>query len=719
MLTSNLNIWAVYNVQKDEFYSLSCTGGVDRMRTYPVEKIRNVAILGHIGSGKTSFVEAALYRAGMIDRIGRISDGNTTMDYDPEEARRQISINTALASFDWHDFHINLLDTPGDFDFMGEVMEAVRVVGSTLIVVSGKDGHNVGGEKSIRYSRKQGIPFAFFINHLDDPHSDYEGALASIRAYAERGVVPFMLPIYEDGKFVGYVDVLGRQAYRFEKNGEGMPCEMPSELEEALEAAHNALNEAVAESDEALMEKFFADEPFTPDEFISGLRKGLYQGTVCPVFCGSALTAEGVTECLHQLMVVTPAPSDRPAEEATTADGDLLELPCDENGPFAALVFKTISDPFVGRISLFRVYSGKVSASDTIYNSQRDKEERVNGLSKMVGKKTQPVEELAAGDIGALMKLSATMTGDTLCRKDKPLTLSGINLPVPSFVMAFMPREKGDDEKIMAGLNRLQDEDPTFRIENNAETHQILVYGLGSQHVDVLKSKLKQKFKVEADLVEPKVPYRETIRKKVKVQGRHKKQSGGHGQYGDVWIEFEPGEQEDLTFETAVFGGAVPKNYFPAVEKGLREAIREGVLAGYPVVHLKATLTDGSYHDVDSSELAFKIAANLAYKAGLPQAGPVLLEPISAVKIYVPEAQLGDAMSDITQKRGRIMGIEPKGEMQLLMAEVPTSEMATYATSLRQMTQGRGWYQIEFARYEQAPQQVADKVIAERQAEKA
>ena len=686
------------------------------MKQYPVAQIRNVAILGHIGSGKTSFAEAVLLEAGQVDRLGKINDGTTALDHDSEEIRRTISISTALASFDWQGTKINLLDTPGDFDFMGEVMQAIRVVGSTLIVVSARDGLNVGGEKSIRYSRRQGIPFSFFINNLDDPHAEFEQVLDGIREYRGESVVPFMLPIRENNALVGYVEVLTRQAWRFDDKGKTSKMDMPPELEDALEQAYVQLNETVAETSEELMEKYFSEEPFTDEEFRTGLSEALLSGSLHPVFCGSALENRGVRAAMDGIIAYTPSPDQRPPETATMLDGSERELPCDPNGPLAALVFKTISDPFVGRISLFRVYSGKLSASDTIYNGTQEREERVNGLAVMVGKKSEPTEVVAAGDIGALSKLSATNTGDTLCRRDQILTLEGIEFPVPSFSMAINPVKKGDEEKIMSGLNRLRDEDPTFIVENNPETKQMVISGLGAMQIDVLRSKLAAKFKVESTVEEPRVPYRETIRKKVKVQGRHKKQSGGHGQYGDVWIEFEPGEDEGLTFETAVFGGSVPRSYFPAVEKGLQECVAEGVLAGYPVVNLKATLTDGSYHDVDSSELAFKLATSLAYRAGIPQAAPVLLEPISTVRIYVPEAVLGDIMSDVNQKRGRIMGIEPKAEMQLVIAEVPTSEMSTYATDLRQMTQGRGWYQIEFARYEQAPQPVAERVIADAKA---
>ncbi|MDD2213570.1 MAG: elongation factor G [Oscillospiraceae bacterium] len=682
------------------------------MKSYPASQIRNVAILGHSGSGKTSLAEAMLYDAKVTDRIGRSNDGNTVLDFDPEEIRRHISINTAMAAFAWKDCKINLIDTPGDFDFIGEVMSGVRVADASFIMVSGRSGMSVGAEKGIRYSRKQTIPFAFLINKMDDANADFAKTLTQLTAYVGDTVVPFSLPIREDGHLTGYVDVLAHQAYRFDKTG-SVKTDLPAELEETLQNACDRITEAIAETDEALMEKYFSEEPFTDEEFNRGLKQVLHQGAIQPVFAVSATENLGVSCVLDYIAAHAPSPEDLAPQTAELGDGSLQELPCRADGPLAALVFKTLSDPFVGRISLFRVYSGTLKNGETLYNTQREKEERVNNLAVMIGKKSDSVAELAAGDIGAMTKLTATLTGDTLCRKEQPLKLEGIDFPVACFAMAILPENKGDEEKIMSGLNRLKDEDPTFTIENRPETRQMVISGLGALQIDVLRAKLASRFKVNSTLEEPRVPYRETVRKQVKVQGKHKKQSGGHGQYGDVWVVFEPGESEKLTFEVQIFGGSVPKAYHPAVEKGLLEAVEHGVLAGYPMVNLKATLVDGSYHDVDSSEMAFKLAAHLAYKNGIPLADPVLLEPIDLVKIFTPEQQLGDIMSDVNQKRGRIMGIEPKANMQMVTAEIPASEMSTYATDLRQITQGRGWYQTEFARYEQAPPPVADKVIAE------
>lgn len=687
------------------------------MKNYPASQIRNVAVLGHSGSGKTSFSEAVLFNAKVSDRLGRTNDGTTLLDFDPEEIRRHISISTSLAALDWKGYKLNLLDTPGDFDFMGEVMQALRVVDSSLIMISARSGVSVGAEKSIRYSRNQKIPFAFFINKMDDANANFDKALTELQDYVGSGVIPFMLPIHENGKFTGFIDLTDRSCYQFTDKGGTTKVEVPAEYEERVEEACQGLREAVAETDEDLMEKYFAEEEFTEEEMRNGIAAAISSGSLHPVLLGSSLDNKAVSESLDIFISLMPSPLEAEAEDAQTSDEQTVSLACDPDGPFAAIVFKTNSDPFVGRITFFRVVSGSVKVGDSVYNVTQEREERINSLQTMVGKKAVPVERLVAGDIGATTKLLVTATGDSLAKKDKQLELDAIEFPEPSFAMAILPITNGDEEKIMSGLQKLREEDPTFTVRNDPETKQMVLVGQGAMHLEVLKAKLAARQKVESTLEEARVPYRETIRKKVKVQGKHKKQSGGHGQYGDVWIEFEPGEDEGLTFEVKTVGGSVPKAYNPAVEKGLLESMERGVLAGYPMVGLKASLVDGSYHDVDSSEMAFKLAAALAFRTGIPQAGPVLLEPISAVKVYVPESQLGDIMSDVNQKRGRIMGIEAKSNgIQMVEAEIPTSEMSTYATDLRQMTQGRGWYQINFARYEPAPGPVADKVIADAKA---
>lgn len=684
------------------------------MKNYSATTICNVALLGHGGSGKTAFAEAVLYNAKVTDRLGKSADGNTVLDFDPEEIRRKISINTAVATCEWKNVKLNLLDTPGDFDFVGEVMQALRVADSVLVLVSAKDGVSVGTEKAVRQARKKDLPCYFFVSRMDEANADFGKTLESLRTSFGNRVVPFAWPIIKDGKMTGVVDVVDQVAYSFDpKTGERIKIDMPEDMQAMIDELEEPLMEAVAESADHLMEKYFAGEKFTEEELYHGLHDAARTGHVYPVYVGSGLMNWGVRSTLDHLIDIMPTAAEADEVKAETTDGQTIVIKPDEKAPLAAFVFKTIADPFVGRISMFRVYSGSFKANSTVYNSSKEKDERIGSVFLMVGKKQIPTDAVIAGDIGAVTKLLVTTTNDTLCDKTQVVTLPPIKFPVPCLSMAILPKAKGEEDKIVTGLHKLQDEDPVFTVRNDPETHQIVVSGLGEQQIDVLRSKLSSKFHVESTLEEPRVPYRETIRKKVKVQGKHKKQSGGHGQYGDVWIEFEPGPTEALTFEEKIFGGSVPKSFHPAVEKGLQDAISKGVLAGYPVVNLKATLVDGSYHDVDSSEMSFKLAARLAYKTGLPQASPVLLEPISLVKVFIPDDYLGDIMGDMNKRRGRIVSIDPDEGIQVVTAEVPTSEMAKYATDLKSMTSGRGWYSIEFARYEQAPQIVADKVIAD------
>lgn len=687
------------------------------MKNYPADKIRNIVLMGHGGTGKTAFAEAVLYNAKVIDRMGKSSDGNTVMDFDPEEIRRQISLNTSTAACEWNQCKLNLIDTPGDFDFQGEVLQGLRVADAALIVVSAKDGLDVGSEKSMRMVEKADIPAFFLISRLDENNADFSKALNSLKEKYGNKIVPFMLPIMEQGTMTGAVDIIGQTAWSFDaKTGAAKEIPVPDAMNDQVEEVCESLSEMIAETDEDLMEKYFSGEPFTDEEKERGLHLGITSGSICPVLTGSGTANWGIRFVTDHLVHYIPSPLDSKKTVARDANGEPIELAVDPEGPLAAFVFKTIADPFVGRISFFRVYSGTLKANSSVYNPEKEKDERVASVFFMRGKKQEAAEAIGPGDIGAVTKLLVTTTNDTLCDHDTPLRLPPIVFPVPCLSMAIHPEKKGEEDKIMQGLHKLADEDLVFSVTNNAETHQLVLSGLGEQQLEVLRSKLKSKFNVEAYLEEARVPYRETIRKKVKVQGKHKKQSGGHGQYGDVWIEFEPGDEEGLTFEQKIFGGSVPKSFHPAVEKGLQDAISEGVLAGYPVVNLRATLVDGSYHDVDSSEMAFRLAARLAYRAGLPQASPVLLEPISSVEIHIPDDHLGDVMGDLNKRRGRIMGINPDEEGQVVVAEVPSSEMSRYATDLKSMTQGRGWYTIHFARYEQAPQSVADQVITDAKA---
>jgi elongation factor G len=554
----------------------------------------------------------------------------------------------------------------------------------------------------------------FFVNKMDEENANFFEVLDQLTNTFGKNVIAFQLPIIEGEKFTGFVDVVNMKANKFDKD-KLVDTDIPADLNDKISAIREALNEAIAETDEELMEKFFGGEEFSKEEVQKGLCTGISDGSIVPVFCGSAFLNQGVQTLMDMIVEYLPSPAVRPVTKATKPGTDtVVELKNSADESMSALVFKTIADPFVGKISIFRVYSGTFKSDTVVYNSTSEKNEKTAQVFMLRGKKQIPVDKLIAGDIGAVAKLQYTNTNDTLCEQAKPVVLEKIVFPEPALSLAVEAKAKGDEEKINSGLNRLQDEDPTFKVEMNAETHQTVISGIGEQHLDVLVSKLKSKFGVSVNLVDPKVPYRETIKKKIKVEGKHKKQSGGHGQYGHVWIEFEHGETEDLVFEEKIFGGSVPKQYHPAVEKGLREAILHGVLAGYPVVNLKATLVDGSYHDVDSSEMAFKIAARLAYKKGLPQAGPVLLEPISHVEVYIPDSYMGDIIGDLNKRRGRILGMNPQeGGLQQVVAEVPTAEMFKYANDLRSMTQGRGAFKQYFERYEEAPANVAQKVIEE------
>ena len=683
------------------------------MKDYTVDKLRNICLMSHGGAGKTTLAEAMLFNTGVLDRLGKVLDGTTTSDYDPEEVKRKISISTAMAPCEWKDYRINVIDTPGYFDFVGEVKQGIRVADSAAILVPAKGGPAVGTEKSWAYAKEQGIPKLFFVSKMDEENANFFEVLNQLTNDFGKGVIAFQLPILEGEKFTGFVDVLNMTAKKFDKD-KLTDTAVPAGLNDKISGIKDALNEAIAETDEELMEKFFGGEEFTAEDIHKGLRLGIADGSIVPVFCGSALNNQGIQSLMDAIIEYMPSPSDKPVFKAKKPNDDEIELKVSPVESLSALVFKTIADPFVGKISIFRVYSGTFKSDSVVYNSTTEKTEKTAQVFMLRGKKQVAVDKLIAGDIGAVAKLQYTNTNDTLCEQAKPIILDKIEFPEPALSLAVEPKAKGDEEKIGSGLNRLQDEDPTFKVHLNTETHQTIISGVGEQHLDVIVSKLKAKFGVSVNLVDPKVPYRETIKKKVKIEGKHKKQSGGHGQFGHVWIEFEHGETEDLTFEEKIFGGSVPKQYHPAVEKGLREAIIHGILAGYPVVHLKATLVDGSYHDVDSSEMAFKIAARLAYKKGLPLATPVLLEPVSHVEVYVPDHYMGDIIGDLNKRRGRILGMNPQeGGLQQVVADVPTAEMFKYANDLRSMTQGRGWFKQTFDRYEEAPSNVAQKVIEE------
>ena len=680
--------------------------------SYSVQNIRNVCLLGHGGSGKTSLAESLLYMTGAIDRMGKPADGNTVCDYDAEETRRQISISTSVAPLEYKGCKINILDTPGSFDFSGEVLEALQVSDAAIIVCSAKDGISVGLEKAWRYCEERDMPRFIYISKTDEENSDYNATFDALRERFGNKIAPIVVPIWDDNKKVtGIIDVLNKRAYEMQ-NGKRVEIELPEGKEDVVTQFNDALKESVAETSEEFMDKFFSGESFTEDELIHGVHDGVKGGSLYPVFCGSSVNMQGGDLLLYCVAKMFPSAEEMPAEVATDKNGDAIEIPCDAKAPFASYVFKTVADPFVGKMSYFKVVAGKMTADMTPVNVRTEQPERLGKLMIVKGKKQEEVKQISAGDIGVVTKLTGACTGDSYCDPGRLVQFAETNFPKPTLSMAIKPKAKGDEGKIAQGLHRLQEEDPTILFEQNPETHQQILSGLGEQHLDVVTSKLKAKFGVEVQLDEPRIPYRETIRKKVKVEGKHKKQSGGHGQFGHVWIEFEPCDSEDLVFEEKVFGGSVPKGFFPAVEKGLRDSIKKGVLAGYPVVGLKATLVDGSYHPVDSSEMSFKTAASLAYKAGLPQASPVLLEPIGNLKVLASDSYTGDIMGELNKRRGRVLGMNPASEGQTeIEAEVPMGEMHDFTTLLRSMTQGSGSFTFAFTRYEQLPGQLEAEVI--------
>ncbi len=680
------------------------------MKQYDAKKILNIAIAGHSGSGKTSVAEAMLYVAGASDRLGKISDGNTVLDCDPEEIKRKTSIVTAVAPLEWKNHKINLIDTPGLFDFEGGVREGMRAADTAMIVVSGKNGVNVGTEKAVKAATNAGLTKVFFVNGLCDESARFYRVFETLKAQFGPSVCPVVVPYIVDGQANCYINLLEYKAYLYE-NGKMVQTAMP-DMGDRLEGLRTAINEAVAETSDEMFEKYFSGEEFTPEEIIVGVSRGVKNGTISPVFCGDAQNTFGIDQLLNGLIWLAPNAADKSAELALDPNGEPVELAVNDNAATAALVFKTVADPFVGKLSYFKVISGKVSPEQPLVNMRTGEQERINKVMIIRGKKQEEMPYIGAGDIGAVAKLQNTKTGDTLCSPARKVVLEKIDYPSPCYSMAIYPKTKGEEDKVAQAVMKIMEEDPTITLVNNKETKQMIVSGLGEQHLDVLVAKVKAKYGVDVLLEKPKVAYRETIRKKVQAQGRHKKQSGGHGQFGDVWIEFEPCDCDDLEFAERVVGGAVPKGYFPAVEKGLRECIKKGVLAGYPVVGLKATLYDGSYHPVDSSEMSFKMAASIAYKNGLPNANPTLLEPIGTLKAIVPDSNMGDIMGEVNKRRGRVLGMNPAEDgMQIVEAEVPMAEMQDFATYIRQVTQGRGSFTFNFVRYEDAPAHIAQKII--------
>lgn len=672
--------------------------------------VKNVAVVGHASKGKTTLCEAMLNVAGATERMGRVADGNTVSDSDSEEKKRGVSISSSLLQFNYNDTKINIIDTPGLFDFAMGSAEGLRASDSAIVVVSARSGLAAGAEKAFKNAGKKGMARIIVTSKMDDERADFYKAFNGLVAKFGTAMCPVAVPVITDGKVVGYYNMIDDNAYTYD-GVHKKESDIIHDDTARFEAIKEVFSEAVAGADDELMEKYFDGEPLTKEDKIKGLSIGMAQGTVVPVFALSGLTGEGVDMLLDFIKDCCPAPK---GEYAIDSQGEPVELQVDENAPLAAVCFKTVADPFIGKLNYFKVVSGKITQGKTVVNSRTGEDERVGKVVNMLGAKQTDAKEISAGEIGAVVKLDGFKTGDTMCEQSRVVTLDGVNTPTPCYSMAITAAQKGDDEKIANAVQKLIEEDPSLSFKPNHETHQTILSGLGEQQLDVCLSKLSTKYNVNATLEKPRVAYRETITRKVSAQGRHKKQSGGHGQFGDVFIEFEPYDSEELVFAERVVGGSVPKNFFPAVEKGLRESMEKGVLAGYPMVGVKATLYDGSYHPVDSSEMAFKMAASLAFKSGIADAGPILLEPIVTLNAVCNDEAMGDIIGDINKRRGRVLGMTPNGDgMQEIVAEVPESEMTTFSTSMRQITQGRGSFTTEFARYDRCPEHIAQKVISE------
>ena len=684
------------------------------MKDLKTKNLRNVGFVGHSGSGKTTLAEAILYYTKASDRLGKIEEENTVCDFDPEEKKRKISISTAIAPCEYDNTKINIVDMPGYFDFVGETIEGLKAVDTVIIAVSGVSGIQVGTEKAWDYVNENKMPRSFYVNKLDRENSNFDKVLTSLKDKFGISVVPIQYPIGMENEFIGVVNVISRRARIFNaKTNKMEPGDVPPDLLDKVDECKNMIMEAVAETDEKLLDKYFSEGQLSDEEIYTGLIKGSINGDIAPVMCGSALLGIGVETLLEDIVECFPSPLDVEGKKAVSVDNNTEKMiKFEEDAPASAFVFKTIADPFVGKLSLFRVISGKIKSDALIYNSNKDKQEKIGTLYFLRGKSQIPANEITTGDIGAVSKLQFTSTGDTLCDINHKIIFEKVDFPEPSLSRAVLPKSKNDEDKISNGLNKLLEEDPTFKVYRDLENAATIICGTGETHLEVIANKLKTKFGADVSLELPRVPYRETIKKSADVQGKHKKQSGGHGQYGDVKILFEHrNDGDELEFVDKVVGGVVPRQYIPAVEKGLRECIQHGVLAGYPVIRLRATLHDGSYHPVDSSEMAFKVAASLAYKKGLVDAQSVLLEPVMHVEVIVPEDYMGDVIGDINKKRGRVLGMEQDGKNQRVIAEVPQAEMFKYATDLRSMTQARGSFTMKFERYEEVPPTESEKII--------
>ncbi len=666
------------------------------MKTYDTKHLRNVCLVGHGGAGKTSLTETFLFNSGAINRIGKISEGNTVSDYLPEEVKHQVSISTSLIPIEWQGVKVNVLDSPGYLDFLGEVKSALRVVECGVLVLCGVAGLEVQSEITWSLMEQQKLPKIIFINKLDRKNANFGKVLEQLKStYPQARLVPLQLPMGQEAKFRGLIDIVENKAYDYVSDGSGKYSitEVPAEYKEEIEVLREQLAEAVAETDDELLMKYLEGEGLSEADLQSALGVALKQNLIIPVLCGSANKNIGISKIMDFLVDSAPPPEAVPEK--------------------AALVFKTLADPYVGKMSFFRVYGGVFTAETLVYNSSRGLEEKIGQPFYLRGKTQEPVASVSPGDIAVIAKLQEVKTGDTLCGKEQPVTLQGIDFPIPTLSVAIGPKTKGDEDKLGSAVARLLEEDPTLKISKNTETRELILTGLGEMQLEILQEKLTRKFGVEVSIKVPRVPYRETIRKAVKVEGKHKKQTGGHGQYGHVWINIEPSEECDFEFAEAIFGGSVPKQYIPAVEKGIREAMVEGTMVGYPVTDIKVTLCDGSYHAVDSSEMAFKLAAMVAFRKGVELAKPTLLEPVVEIEVRVPDTFMGDVIADLNGKRGKVLGMDASEGYPTIRAHVPQAEMMRYAIDLRSLTQGRGSFTMKFLRYEEVPSKISETLVSQ------
>ena len=690
------------------------------MDKHSAERIRNVALFGHGGSGKTSIAEAMLFNAGVITRLGRVDEGNTVSDFDPDEQKRNLSIHATPLTFEWREHKINLIDTPGYADFIGEVIATMRVVDSAVFVVSAVAGVEVQTEIVWKMAEEKSLPRLVFINKMDRENASFQRCLEQLQDLYGSRVIPFQLPIGEESDFRGVVDLISRKAYVYDGKGKTQETEIPAEMEDQVAEAREKVIEGAAEASDELMMKYLEEEEITEEEVLEALLMGTMEGKLVPVLCGSATSNIAIDQLANALVNNLPSPLKlEKVVGVHRATGEEMVLEARDKAPLSALVFKTVSDPYVGRLTYFRVFSGVLRSDSVVYNSSKDADERVGQVFYIRGKNQIPAKEIIAGDIGGVAKLSQTATGDTLCDKETPIVLPPIEFPEPLMSLAVEPKTKGDEDKLSTALSKLCEEDPSFHVYRNNETKQTIISGMGESHLDIMVDRLTRKFNVNVNTSLPKVPYKETIRKSAKAEGKHKKQTGGHGQFGIAWVEIEPLERgAGFEFVDKIVGGVIPKQFIPSVEKGIRKAMEEGYLAGYPIVDLRATVFDGKYHPVDSSDISFQIAGSLALKNALADADPYLLEPIMNVEVLVPEECMGDVIGDLNAKRGRILGMEPEGGLQKIRAQVPLAEMLRYTIDLRSITGGRGTFRMEFSHYEEVPSHIAQKIIEEAKKER-